>query len=328
MIDRAQVKAIAKRTLENYYWLSVGLLALNSLVCGVCGAIPYVGQFAAMLVVPVLTVGYMSCCLRMVRGEKVEIGDLFSGFNNFGHNLGGYYWMALWIFLWSLLCYIPGIVKSFSYAMTPFILMDEPDIEAKEALEKSKQMMEGHKAELFVLYLSFIGWALLATFTCGIVGFFYVYPYMALASAVYYDLLKRQCGLFYRVVNNTNPVNPSYGADTVYSTNTDSIASSTTSTPAIGSVYTAGSISELIEEDSTEATSTFEPGANEEPVANEETVSKEEVEAFVNPIDAIINDYDAIEAASDVTSDVTPNTDSTATDGNNTSSGYDAFGDN
>lgn len=295
MIDRAQVKAIAKRTLENNYWLAIGLLLLNSLVAGACGAIPYVGQLAAFFVVPIVVIGFNNCCLRMVRGEKVEVGQLFDGFQNYGHNLGGYWWMSLWTFLWTLLCYIPGIVKSFSYSQTLYILMDEPDIEATEALEKSKQMMEGHKMELFILYLSFFGWALLATITCGIVGIFYVYPYIALAGAAYYELLKKQCGLFYSVVNPVN--NPTSGSDNGYN-GFGTYASNETPAIPSDSVYEATSVKEFIKEDT-----------------NDDTVTSEEVDKFVNPIDAMIQEYDEVEKANN-------------SENSSDSNSYDSFGDN
>ena len=75
--------------------------------------------------------------------------------------------------------------------MTPYILIDRPEIGAKEALKLSMQMTKGHKGEIFVMYLSFIGWGILTSLTCGLVGIFYAFPYMNTTMAGYYEELKK-----------------------------------------------------------------------------------------------------------------------------------------
>ena len=95
--------------------------------------------------------------------------------------------------LWSLLLVIPGIIKSYSYAMTSFILKDEPEMKNNAAIEKSMAMMEGNKMKLFMLDLSFIGWAILCIFTFGI-GFLFLQPYVAISRAAFYEDLKAQQG--------------------------------------------------------------------------------------------------------------------------------------
>ena len=94
--------------------------------------------------------------------------------------------MMLFTFLWSLLFVIPGIVKAYSYALTPYILAKYPEVQAKEALKVSMKIMDGKKAELFVLHLSFIGWAMLAGITFGLLGIFFVIPYMAITDTLWY----------------------------------------------------------------------------------------------------------------------------------------------
>lgn len=88
--------------------------------------------------------------------------------------------------LWSLLFVIPGIIKAISYALTPYILADCKNVRATDALKLSMRMMEGHKWEYFVLGLSFIGWMLLTSLTCGLLYVFYVGPYMNNTFAGYY----------------------------------------------------------------------------------------------------------------------------------------------
>ena len=85
----------------------------------------------------------------------------------------------VYTFLWTLLLVIPGIMKSYSYAMTLFILKDYPELQYNAAKEKSMAMMSGHKMKMFLLDLSFIGWAILCCFTLGI-GFLFLAPYVCL----------------------------------------------------------------------------------------------------------------------------------------------------
>lgn len=90
--------------------------------------------------------------------------------------------------LWSLLLVIPGIVKAISYSMVPFILSDNPEIGAARAVKLSMAMTQGHKWDIFVLYLSFIGWFFLCGLTFGI-GYFFLAPYFfATLSELYADL--------------------------------------------------------------------------------------------------------------------------------------------
>jgi len=107
------------------------------------------------------------------------------------HNMCGMLLMDIYIILWTLLFIIPGIIMSFAYAMTPYILVDEPQLPIAEAITKSRRMMNGHKFDLFCLYLSFIGWFILCMLTLGI-GFFWLVPYVKTAVAAFYEDLKAE----------------------------------------------------------------------------------------------------------------------------------------
>lgn len=98
---------------------------------------------------------------------------------------------SLFAALWSLLLVIPGIIKQFEYLMVSYILADNPDMPAMDALRKSKQMMKGHKWNAFVLSLSFLGWGILSLLTGGILDIFYVRPYMEATYAELYLALKQ-----------------------------------------------------------------------------------------------------------------------------------------
>jgi uncharacterized membrane protein len=119
------------------------------------------------------------------------MGDLFQGFQNFGRSVGGMLWMYLFIILWSMLFWIPGIIKALSYFMTPYILAECPSVKAKQALLLSMRMTKGHKGKIFIMGLSFIGWMILSSMTAGILYIVYVGPYMNTSFAGMYDELKK-----------------------------------------------------------------------------------------------------------------------------------------
>jgi len=98
----------------------------------------------------------------------------------------------LFIFLWSLLFIIPGIVKSYQYRMVKYIIGENPDMSYTEALELSKNMMNGNKWKAFCLDLSFIGWYILGALTLGILIVLYVSPYANFTCAELYQTLKEQ----------------------------------------------------------------------------------------------------------------------------------------
>lgn len=108
---------------------------------------------------------------------------------NYLHIVWTYFLMAVKIFLWSLLLIIPGVIKSYAYAMTSFILVEHPEMSAGEALSESERIMEGHKFDLFWLQLSFIGWFILSVLTLGI-GFFWLEPYGQASVVAFYEDIK------------------------------------------------------------------------------------------------------------------------------------------
>ncbi|OKZ08920.1 DUF975 family protein [Bacteroides nordii] len=166
--------------------------AVTTLVFGaVSGAASYIPVVGSILVALPMMYGYAIVMLSVMRGGEMNIGGLFDGFNDFGRIVGTKLLQAIYTFLWMLLLVIPGIIKSYSYAMTDFILKDEPLLANNAAIEKSMAMMDGNKMKLFLLDLSFIGWAILCLFTFGI-GFLFLQPYVQSAHAAFYEDLKAQ----------------------------------------------------------------------------------------------------------------------------------------
>ena len=148
------------------------------------------------LVMMPLSLGFLNACRRLlVAGDNNFISNTFRiGFGNYWHKVWGMLLMSILVFLWSLLLIIPGIIKWFSYAMTPFILEENPELSATEAIHRSRMMMRGHKFDLFYLYLSFIGWFLLCLLTAGI-GFLWLAPYVDTALAAFYEDVKSDYAL-------------------------------------------------------------------------------------------------------------------------------------
>ena len=150
-----------------------------------------IGLVLFILALP-LTWGYQTLFLGAVRGGEVTAKDMFEGYNKelFSRVLTTTLLYYVYVFLWSLLLLIPGCIKSYSYAMTPYILKDNPEMKNNAAIEESMRMMDGHKLELFLLDLSFIGWAILSILTCCI-GFLWLVPYMNMARVNFYEDLKK-----------------------------------------------------------------------------------------------------------------------------------------
>lgn len=137
----------------------------------------------------VLTVGFLSFSLRTIRHQEAEINSLFQYFKYFVKVFCLLFMIQLFSFLWSLLFFIPGIIAMISYQQAIYIFIDDPDKGVLQCIRESKVMMAGHKWELFVLRISFILWGILPAVTCGLASI-YVFPYMELTNAVYYDNLK------------------------------------------------------------------------------------------------------------------------------------------
>ncbi len=189
MFNRAEIKQDAKAAFHDQYGLSVGVYVLFIVVTAVASAIT--AGLGALLIMPAMLVGYSAFTLRIYRRAAADVGDMFTdGFTNYGRNLGGILWMDLFIFLWSMLFIIPGIIKAIAYSMTPYILADCPNVKATDAVKLSMRMTQGHKGGIFVMVLSFIGWWLLSGLTGGILQLLYVGPYFGTSFAGLYTELK------------------------------------------------------------------------------------------------------------------------------------------
>ena len=217
----SELRAIARQNLEGTWGISVGV-ALVAAILG--GSIAGVGSnvnfnvnedsirnlppifwtvllpmasfagllsLAALILGGTVELGYARFLLKQHDRKELRFSDLFSQFDRFGTGFAQQFLRILFTALWSLLFIIPGIIKGLSYAMTPFILEEHPELTASQAIKASMKLMDGHKMDLFILGLSFIGWQILACLTAG-VGFLFLNPYMNAAYAAFYRDISRK----------------------------------------------------------------------------------------------------------------------------------------
>lgn len=171
-------------------WL-MGLVA-----CLIVGAISSIAGSIVPGIGSLLVIGPMSYGLSYVflnqarNGQPINLGDLFKAFNAdfLQHFLLG---LMIYIFtmLWSMLFVIPGIIKAYSYSMAYYIKVDNPTWGWQDCIDESRKKMDGHKMELFILDLSFIGWLILGSLVCGI-GVLWVVPYMNAAHTHFYESIR------------------------------------------------------------------------------------------------------------------------------------------
>lgn len=129
--------------------------------------------------------------LSLSRSETLNISQLFTIYADWKNALnliGATIVVSIFVFLWSLLLIIPGIIKSISYSQVFFLLRDHPEFSITEAITESRKIMNGYKWKYFLLNLSFIGWGILSIISLGI-GFLWLIPYISTSLATFYNKL-------------------------------------------------------------------------------------------------------------------------------------------
>lgn len=166
-------------------------------------ALEYIGQYippfssyliglAIELAMSVVSVGFIIFLLHTIRATAPCTGNLLDGFGMAGRIILLGLMEGIFIFLWSLLLVVPGIIASYRYRQAIYLLIDHPEMSVRDCIKESSRMMDGKKAELFKLDLSFIGWKFLANFT--VIGWavqVWTVPYLGMTYALYYEYL---CG--------------------------------------------------------------------------------------------------------------------------------------
>lgn len=185
-MTRKELKEKAKTALSGNYGIMIGAWLLSSIILAAASSMTF---GIASWFTGVITFGLIGIQISVVRNGGAQIEQLFSGFSHFLNTFLAGLLQMLFTFLWALLFIIPGIVKTYSYAMTFYILSDNPEMSGNDAITESRKMMDGHKAELFLLDLSFIGWWILTGLTFGLLSF-YVVPYVQATRAAFYESIR------------------------------------------------------------------------------------------------------------------------------------------
>lgn len=190
MKTSSELRAQAWGVLSGKWGMAVVATLVYGVISGVLSFIPFVSWIATLLVSLPLAYGFTVMLLNVVRGSDVQLDTMGEGFKDYGRILGTMLLSSVYQFLWMLLLIVPGIIKGYSYALTPYLLKDHPELKFNAAIEESMRLMSGNKMRLFLLDLSFIGWFLLGLITFGI-AFLWITPYWNTARAAFYeDLMK------------------------------------------------------------------------------------------------------------------------------------------
>ncbi len=166
---------------------AIGLIVLSGMLIAIV-----IGFLIKIFIENPLQVGCYKFFKENVQRGDAEVGVILEGFGGYGHTFCTLFLKDLFLVLWTCLLVVPGIIKSYSYRMVPYIIKDNPELSATEVITKSREMMNGHKWRSFLLDLSFIGWIILGAITCGIVFIFWTAPYIDNTNAALYLELSEQ----------------------------------------------------------------------------------------------------------------------------------------
>jgi uncharacterized membrane protein len=176
----------AREALRGRWGLAVGANLIYCVIVMGLQTIPKVGSGLGIIVGAPMMVGVAGFFLAIARKQDAQLVQIFDGIKRFWTCLGASLLKLVFVFLWSLLLIIPGIIAALSYSMTSYILAENDSIGPLEAITKSKEMMHGNKWKLFCLCVRFWGWSLLCILTLGI-GFLWLFPYAGVALARFYE---------------------------------------------------------------------------------------------------------------------------------------------
>lgn len=205
-----EMRQKGKAALKNKWGIAIGITIIYAIIIIALTMLPYttfiprIKSFAVLgtsslvifiitlAVQSALTLGINNSFIKFIKGEEVGVETLFSRFNYILKATGLFLLIGIKIFLWSLLFIVPGIVAAYRYSMAMYLMAEDPEIGVVEAIDKSKEIMKGKKGRLFTLQLSFIGWFILGSLTCGILNLFYVNPYYMSSLAAFYNIAKNE----------------------------------------------------------------------------------------------------------------------------------------
>lgn len=207
MRSNKEIRLIARQELKGFWTMPVLAMLVYTLVSSACSApnvLSNVGPVSfrvffgmltfaiEILVLIPLQYGFYLAYLHFLREDKEDtVEQIFCGFKTYDRSIAVTILYTIFIFLWSLLLVIPGLIKALSYSMTFYISKDHPELSANECIDRSIDMMKGHKAQLFWLFMGYLGMVILSVFTLFI-GLLWVQPYYQVCKAAFYENLKAE----------------------------------------------------------------------------------------------------------------------------------------
>ena len=193
-MNRVEIKNYAKEKLSGNLgsiWkiliIALGISLATGIVFGILFNnmdVDILDSLLGILMMP-LGIGTTAFFVSLIENENFEAKDLFKYYHDFVKVIGVTILMGLIITLGYICFIIPGIILTLSYSLVPIILIKKPELGIVETLKYSREKMQGHKLDTFVLGLSFIGWAILGTLTFGIL-YIWLFPYMQFTFTKFY----------------------------------------------------------------------------------------------------------------------------------------------
>jgi uncharacterized membrane protein len=205
-----EITAQARSMLKGSWMLPILASGIYVSIIALLNCIPLLGWAGALVITGPLSLGYCMAYLAFVRTKDMKLSGIFDGFRQFANAFLAYLLKTVFIILWTLLLIVPGIIASLSYAMTFFILADNPGMEGLSAISRSKELMRGRKWQLFCLGCRFIGWGLLGILSLGI-GFVWIIPYFQTSATIFYEDLLSETGVAIPLSLSGDPITPSDG---------------------------------------------------------------------------------------------------------------------
>lgn len=199
MILRSELKQNAKNQLKNNWGLAIGIIIVCTLISCIPNLLVEINDesLAIAIIIPIitlvitgpLTIGQCKFFINLANRSNPKFSDLWYGFNNILKAIGVTLLVGIIVSIGTILLIIPGIILSFMYSQVYYIMTENPEMSIIDCLKESSRIMKGHKMDLFVLELSFLGWVILMGITFGIAGL-YVLPYYSATLTNFYLEIK------------------------------------------------------------------------------------------------------------------------------------------
>ena len=189
-MDIHSIMRMARESLTGKWGNAILAFLIYGIILGSPGIFHTSGSLVTLILGGPFVLGAAIFSLSIARGQAEKIEMIFEGFQHFTTALVTYLLMVLYVILWSLLLIVPGIIAALSYSMAFYILADNRELKPQEALKQSREMMDGHKMDLFLLCLRFLLLSLLCILTLGI-GFLWLIPYVNVTMATFYETINQ-----------------------------------------------------------------------------------------------------------------------------------------